>query len=319
MIQVFKLEDQNKVLVRFKFKQSGDYEVDGTPISVEVPYGKYVDITADSCDEIRKLDQTRVASHYENAAGDIKSVTMYDCEIQQLRAKHTGEDWHDIMEWDTPEDAANFARYVKEWNVVYRTVVVKSGPLPFEVKTTTLEKPHDFVSSSYCLGESDPLLFVYDRPAHLLHLVRDTMRELGLAFRDGCSYGETKNQKIWGNSTHSCIRYVTAFGAYVFDDSWDVRSKPRGTKDDMLAFAKRDETEIRRILRAQYAQHFGDEAPRSANILSALRTIQNCAAGVKTNAQSTREQLSHLRRAIDNKIQEIETWYAQHAPKGESE
>ena len=77
------------------------------------------------------------------------------------------------------------------------------------------------------------------------------------SYQEGLSYSATNNKKVWGNSSNGCIRYVTAFGTYVFNDLWNNPRVLKGTLSDMIKKYESDKNAIRKTIIDKYNNHFG--------------------------------------------------------------
>lgn len=82
-------------------------------------------------------------------------------------------------------------------------------------------------------------------------------KELGFEYEKGISYLGTEGKNVWGNSDHSVIRYVVAFGKYIFNDSWGTELTPRGTLADLTKMYNDDYTAIKNIIMTHYNRTFG--------------------------------------------------------------
>ena len=97
-----------------------------------------------------------------------------------------------------------------------------------------------------------------------------------MEFRPETGYKETANAKIWGNSTISCIRYVTAFGTYPFNPSFEISpNKKRGTLSSLLAEYDNDKDKIEKIIQDRYNETFGTLDENSINVKGCLEQLRS--------------------------------------------
>jgi len=134
-----------------------------------------------------------------------------------------------------------------------------------------------------------------------------------MVFDGNVSYNKTANERIWGNSDHSCIRYVVAFGTYVFGDSWGSPKVIKGTLQDVKTRCKQDRQSIRNIITRQYNKHFGNIDAGKFDfdaLLKKLNTASSYMRGMKVYQKSSHDYYQALNQ-ITNAINQINVAYGE--------
>jgi hypothetical protein len=96
-----------------------------------------------------------------------------------------------------------------------------------------------------------------------------------MKFEKGVSYGATNNKYIWGNSEHSCIQYVVAFGTYIFSKRYERVSANRGTLDNMINSYENDKKNIEKIMKDTYIIHFNEKNINVEKFIKKLDDIKS--------------------------------------------
>ena len=232
--------------------QRGVYLVDDKPVSLD----KTENVQVLDINNVKPITRNATVCGYEDAVGNKMSVDDYNSNISELLSKSTYDD-DDGSTWASLEDEFNYKKFKQHWTAVYRDIESIGDPYTFEIVESTIDTGNKFISSDYINGGTDPLLFTYNRISAVHEIVKDKFTQLGMVFGGNINYTETNRKKVWGNATHSGIRYATAFNTYVFNDAWDIKHNPRGTLDQMLYKYNSDKKELEEKIELQYKTHFG--------------------------------------------------------------
>lgn len=244
------IEDKNLKVVYLK---SGKYLIDGEVISVESYHEDKVQVKDIS--NIRKITENRYIKEY--VCGDEKlSVQKYNEQINKLLSKRKYDGYEE--EWESLEDEFAYRKFVQLWTAIYNTEQEISKPLLVQFEKTKYDTGCKYIHNAFLNGEdSDFTLFTYEQGLAWLGIVKECFEELGMEYKENVNYSGTNNKKIWSNSTHSCIRYVTGFGTYVFNESWGKPRVIKGTLEDVRKRYEEDRSTIRKIIIDKYNNHFG--------------------------------------------------------------
>ncbi len=239
-MEAFIIEDLN---INYVELPRGKYLVDNKPVTVTSNNEK---ISVESFDNIRKVDESRIISYYSCGTEEV-SVTDYIDKKLQLESKRTVDEDGDSSWWNSLEDEFEYKKFISVHQPVYITRETISEPLTFSPQKRTIETGNHYIVSQFSQGVNTDL-FTYNREAAFIGIVHATMKSLGMTYNEKTDYKDTSHKKIYGNSNHSCIRYVTAFGSYVFDDSFDCKGFRRGTLESMKVAYEVDRKKLEKEL-----------------------------------------------------------------------
>lgn len=255
MERVIDFEDKG---IKFVLLGRGDYLIDGEVVSVD-SYGKSKIGVKDE-NNIRKIRNTTVIDHYINIEDNI-TISKHEYEERKSELlKHRTLDEYEEDVWDSLESEFNYRKFIQTWDRIDKDIQVISEPILVEKVVLKYNTGNDFIKNAYLNGGdiSHCDLYVYNRQKAYLHIVKECFDELNMTYEEDCGYEHTKNKKIWSNSNHSGIRYVTAFGKYIFDDRFRNMNSSRGTCEEMLGMYEKDRNSIRKIIKNGYMTHFGN-------------------------------------------------------------
>ena len=245
------IEDKN---IKVVYLDSGKYLIDGEVVKVD----GYRDVRVQVIDasNIRKITENRFVKEY--VCGNEKlTLRQYDEQRMILLSKRIHKDDYD-EEWETLEDEFAYKKFMQMWTAIYTVEQEISEPLLVQFEKTKYDTGCKYIKNAFLNGDDkDSTLFTYDQNVAWLEIVRECFNELEMSYQEGLSYSATNNKKVWGNSTSGCIRFVTAFGTYVFNDLWKNPRVLRGTLSDMMKKYESDKTAIRKIIIDGYNNHFG--------------------------------------------------------------
>lgn len=250
-MKVVQFEDKD---IKFAMLSSGKYLVDGEVVKVDGYHDKKVKVIDEN--NIRKIRDHSIIDYYLNIETDEKiSEYDYSYELNKLYEKCNEDEYS--VKWESLEDEFKYKKFKLIHKPIYKEVQTLSDPLMVEIITTKYDTNNKFIKNAYLNGKGKIDLFEYNQNAAWLNIVSECFKELKMEFADNCSYSATQNKKIWGNSTHSCIRYVVAFGTYVFNDDFKNPYTLSGTLEDMVKRYEYDRNKIRKIIKTKYNNHFG--------------------------------------------------------------
>ena len=198
-------------LYRLRLPSGGQYFVDGKVIT------GYTDITTKNPTSIKKISTTSIVTHYEDCDGHKKSVVVYDEEADRLRNK--GTYIGDELKFEELDDEYAYKKFLKKWIACRRDVVQHSDSIPVEIIKSQYKSGSAHIAT--VLGTEDEYgLFVYDRYRCVKDTVASIFTSLGMTFSGNIPHAATESKKVWGNATHSCCEYVTAFNKYPLGRAW---------------------------------------------------------------------------------------------------
>ena len=298
-IEGIDIEDKN---IKYVLLETGTYKINDEIINVKGSYHDRKEVGVKDFTDIRIIEQNTIIDYYV-CDDEIMKVENYQNKKQKLETKRQYNDYEESYIWNSLEDEFTYKKFIQMWQPIKRTIQTISEPIEIEIKKIKVESGNKFITSRFLNGiDKDLTLFNYDKPSALKYIVSKCFIELGMIYKDKINYASTINNKIWGNSEHSCIRYVTAFGTYIFGDGWDVKHSPKGTLEELLKQYENDRKIIRGIIISKYNQHFGKIDVNEFDfdgLLSKLKSALNYIAKVDPKQKTIQDYKSGL-----NKIKE---------------
>lgn len=285
----------------------GFYLIDGNPFEIEEYGGGNIQVT--DVYNIKPITRTRTIEYYIHLDIDVEeklSVLEFNSTIGELNSKRIGDD-----EWVSLDDEFKYRKFCSYWTPVYKEIEVIGDPYSIEVVETVIDTGCPYIKSDYINGGSGPLLFTYSRKSAVINIVRDKFKSLGMEYKEGISYGDTKLKKIWGNSTHSTIRYVCAFNTYIFGDVWDIKYDPKGTLETLLASYNKDKETLEEIIQLKYNEYFGAIDDSKFNFTELLLLLKNTKYSLGRVSPKNSTYVDYTRASIElnNAIKLIESSY----------
>lgn len=286
------IEDLN---IKYVELSRGKYLIDDKPVTVTTLSEK---VSVESFDNIRKVTENKVLSYY---LLDNKEISVTDFIEQKLKLelkRNVDEDGD--TSWNSLEDEFEYRKFTSVHSPVHTVVETISEPLTFSPEKRRIETGNQYITSQFSEGVNTDL-FTYARESAFLGIMHETMKELGMQYIEKVDYSQTAHKKVYGNSTHSCIRYVTAFGSYIFDDTFGVSGIRRGTLESMKAIYEADKKLIRDRIITKYNTHFGTVDKDSFDFQGLLKEVNSALSSVRSIAY-TKKGYDDYRRAIANLI-----------------
>lgn len=290
MLQGFEIADKN---IKYVKLPKGEYQIDG--VNFKNDSWKEVDYQVKSFDDIKSIFHQTVLDKV--IVGD-KVYTGEEFKTLEYEL----EQYCDDGEWEDIDKEYEYKKLQKLAQRTYSTVTSISSPLLVSVKTGVIDTGSKNIK---CKFENEDIsgLFIYSQNGCWLETVYEVFTKLGWEFRGNLSYQDTNNKKIWGNSTHSCIRYVTAFGKYLFNDYWGNPNNRVGTLEDCKRWEKEDKEKISEIIYTAYNLEYGniDLNKYAKEIYTDVKHILNDVRGLDVNKRSN---INH--RVLINSCIELE-------------
>lgn len=248
------IDDKNITYVKLL---PGKYLIDGNLVNVEGWSAQRVQCK--DPDNIHIVTINKYIKEYR--CGDkVMSVEDYKDSLVKLAAeciKYTDTD-DAYTEYNSLEDEFRYRRFVELWIPIYVTEEVISDSIAVEIEHIKYDTGNKFIRSAFLngLGKDDTLYSYYQNEAWP-EIVRECFNSLGMEYAHDCGYSATANKKIWGNSDHSCIEFVVAFGKYIMPDCYKTPHTLTGTLEDMLERYNKDKETLCGIIKTKYNEHFG--------------------------------------------------------------
>lgn len=301
-------EDKN---IKFVLLPIGRYLIDGEVVNNNTC--TKIEVKVKNEKDIREIEETKIVDYYLHVDTKEKITNEeYNSKINQLLEKSYYDYDVDEQIFTTLEDEYAYKKFKSLYKPIYKIIQTFSEPLKVEMKTYQYDTGNKFIKNCFLNGNSSYDLYVYNQHDAWIDIVKKCFKELKFEYVPDCDYGYTKDKKVWGNSTHSCIRYVTAFGGYVFDDRFNLPNKCiYGTLEDLKERYKKDYDRIRDVIIRKYNKIYKDIDPKKVDykkVIEELYHINGFVNDIDVKKQSIEKQKRTIIR-IDKLIQYLESKY----------
>lgn len=252
-MKVVNIKDLNRKIL---YLDRGEYLINGKRYSFPDYYNNKIEV--EELKELRKINITTIITgYYDELNQEEVSVKDYESEIEKLLSKSYKDDEGDIC-FDDLDDEYSYKKFLKNHKAIYKTIENISNNIELSEETVIYKTKNRYIESCYFNEkESEPLLYKYNRENAYMDIVKNKFKTLGFEFAGDCNYSQTKDKKIWGNSEHSGIKYVRAFGTYIFNDRFNLHTTTiRGTLEDMLETYEKDKELIEGTITRKYNENF---------------------------------------------------------------
>lgn len=299
-VDAIEFEDCGETIITLS---SGIYIIDDEVVEVK-GYGCN-EISVKDTSDIREVTTNKVVKEY--VCGDeVLSVLKYNEQESQLLSKRQYDGDDEYSSWESLDDEFVYRKFKKTWSPIYIERQEISEPLIVSCKKVRLNTGNPFIETRFTETSklSDTSIYSYRQTSACIAIVEDCFKELGMDFNGDCSYGITTNKKVWGNSNHSGIRYVTAFGTYVFNDSFKTSDTRTGELSKLKTLHEENKAKIRKIIIEGYNKHFGKiddgkfDFDRLLNLLNKATTNVNSIDSKVKTADCKRYALNQINEAV---------------------
>ena len=288
----------------------GTYLIDGEIVSHSGfnSYNSKHQVSAKDVENIRAVFKTNVLIGYKPVQGgitdDILSVESYDDFIIELKSKCTEyEDGE--QELESLEAEFEYRKFVFQWKAVYKEETSYSEPLLIDRSHIRQDTGNPYIVAGFLTGKADVPLYEYNRTQSVNQLLHAKFKSLGFEFKEGLSYSQTEGKKLYGNSTHSGLEYVTAFGKYIIgkDKVRLTQGTFKGSFEYLESIYLKDKEWIESLIQTGYNLHFRNQ--QASGVL--LSDVYN---GVKTamnyvNTMDVKVKSETSKRSAVNKLQDL--------------
>jgi len=261
------------------FEASGEFQVD------------------DFTDLVKLVTNTRLKSIIHRETQERVSELEYLDMEKELLSLRTWDEEEYEHRWKTLDDEFNYRKFVASYSRENETVYLEEEIVVDQTASLLMDTKHPYVKSKfYQTGEATDIC-TYNKPQAYLGIVQEKMVEIGANFLGDSGFSDNTSGKLsWSNSTHSCIRYVKFSGAYVFNDSYDVKSTRTGTFEVLEKEYEDDKSRIRKIIQDIYLLKFGKfDEQKTPSILEAVSKLNSSLSSLNSVIPSKKTQNDKLR------------------------
>lgn len=234
----------------------GEYIINGQRYSMDNSWENRIEVG--DLKELKQINRTEVTIGYFDQLKQ-KEITVeeYLQTKKELEDKKKLNDYGE-MEFDNLDDEYNYKKFIQNCKAINKTIETISDNLqPSEEQEIVYDTKNKYIKCCYFSEKNkQPFLYHYNREQAVKDIVKNKFDELGFEFVENCNYNQTKNKKIWSNSKHSAIRYVVAFGTYVFNDAYDNCREIRESLEYCLERYEEDKRDIEAIIMRKYNEEY---------------------------------------------------------------
>lgn len=318
VLKVISIDDLGVNIVELP---AGTYLVDGEVVSHSGwnSYNTKHQISAKDIENIRSIHKRNILVGYvpitEGTTDDILSVEGYNDFLQELHKNGytVGPDDDQDFVWNTLEDEFAYRKFTSQWKAKYKEETTYSEPLLIDRSHIRQDSGNPYIVAGFLTGRSDVPLYSYSRSSAVASLLAKKFESLGMEFKEGLSYGATEGKKLWSNSTHSGLEYVTAFGKYIIGKNLvpKTRGEFKGSFEYLENIYKEDKKWIEDLIQVGYNLHFRNEGASTVllgEVYSGLKTCINYVntMDVKVKSEtSKRSALMQLNKLLESVNQEV--------------
>lgn len=317
VLKVISIDDLGVNIVELP---AGTYLVDGEVVSHGGwnSYNTTHQISAKDIENIRAVYKRNILVGYvpttEGITDDILSVEAYNDLLQSL-AKFTtfeGAD-EDERTWNSLEDEFAYRKFTSQWKPKYKEETTYSEPLLIDRSHIRQDSGNPYIVAGFLTGRSDVPLYSYSRSNAVASILAKKFKSLGMEFKEGLSYSQTEGKKVWSNSTHSGLEYVTAFGKYIIGKNLvtKTRGEFKGSFEYLENIYKEDKKWIENLVQVGYNLHFRNEGASTVLLGEVYSGIKTCINYVNTmevkvkSETSKRSALMQLNKLLESVNVEI--------------
>ena len=282
------IDDKNITYVKLPY---GKYLIDGE--IVECGSWNYGRAQCKNVNDIRIVTEASYIKEYR-CGDDVMSVAEYEDALEKLKNECVKDTDECNLYFKDLESEFKYRKFRESWKTVYAREQIISDPIKVEIEHIQYDTGCPFIKSAFLNGlDNKDTLYTYNQEAAWLDIVKKCFDELEMTYVDGISYNKTSDKKIWGNSKNSCIRYVVAFGTYIFDDRFKTPHILKGTLADMRKNYDDDVNAIRDVIKTKYFTHFGRIDVGRFNFDKLTKTLEAARRSLD-EVQSTKRTTNYL-------------------------
>lgn len=315
VLKVISIDDLGVNIVELP---AGTYLVDGEVVSHSGwnSYNTKHQISAKDIENIRAVYKRNILVGYipttEGITDDVLSVEGYNDFINQFRNSYT-EDEDGDKYWNSLDDEFAYRKFVAQWKAKYKEETTYSEPLLIDRSHIRQDSGNPYIVAGFLTGRSDVPLYSYNRSNAVASMLAKKFESLGMEFKEGLSYGATEGKKVWSNSIHSGLEYVTAFGKYIIGKNLapKTRGEFKGSFEYLENIYKEDKQWIEDLIQVGYNLHFRNEGASTVLLGDVYSGLKTCITYVNTldvkvkSETSKRSALTQLNKLLEVVNQEV--------------
>lgn len=298
---------------------AGTFLVDGEVVSHAGwnSYNTKHQISVKDIENVRAVNTENVLVGYipvqEGITDDVLSVEGYNDFVKELRSAADYSDDDGEIVWNNLEAEFAYRKFVAQWKPKYKTETIYSEPLLIDRTHILQDTGNPYIKAGFLTGEAKTPLYSYSRTNAVADLMAKKFESLGMERKEKLSYSQTEGKKVWSNSDHSGLEYVTAFGRYIMSkpNLPKTRGEFKGSLEHLTKIYEEDKKWIEDLIQVGYNLHFRNEGASTVMIKEVHDGLRTCLSYVNTldvkvkSETSKRSAIAQINKLIESVNQEI--------------
>lgn len=292
----------------------GIYLIDGEVVTSKLSWNSpNRQVSVDDPENIRQIIKRDVLVNFIDKDGGEFTPDEYEQTKCGLEKHNNYNDILDETEWDSLESEFEYRKFMQRWKPVYKEETSYSEPLLVDKTHIRQDTGNPYIVAGFLTGRADVPLYSYSRTAAVAGLLEKKFESLGMVFEGDINYAKSNGRKIWGNSTHPGLEYVTAFGSYIIGKNLVKRTvgEFKGSLDHLTKLYEEDKEWIENHIQTLYNLHFRNEAASGVLLSEVYKQAKFVLTYVSTmdvkvrSETSKREAVTQINKLIDLVNKEI--------------
>lgn len=292
----------------------GTYLIDGEVVTSQLSWDRPSrQVSVKYLENIRQIIKRNLLVNFIDKDGCELTPDEYEQTKCELERYNNYNDILDETEWDSLESEFEYRKFMQRWKPVYKEETSYSEPLLVDKTHIRQDTGNPYIVAGFLTGRADVPLYIYSRTAAIAGLLEKKFESLGMTFQQNINYAQTQGKKLWGNSTHSGLEYVTAFGSYIIGKNLVKRTvgEFKGSLEYLTKLYEEDKEWIENHIQTLYNLHFRNEAASGVLLSEVYKQAKLVLTYVNTmevklkSETSKRETITQINKLIDLVNKEI--------------
>ena len=294
--------------------QPGTYLIDEEVVTSQLSWNSHSrQVSVKDVENIRQIIKRNILVNFIDKDGCELTSDEYEQTKCGLEKHNNYNDILDETEWDSLESEFEYRKFMQRWKPVYKEETSYSEPLLVDKTHIRQDTGNPYIVAGFLTGRADVPLYSYSRTAAVAGLLEKKFESLGMVFQQNVNYAQTQGKKIWGNSTHSGLEYVTAFGSYIIGKNLVKRTvgEFKGSLEYLTKIYEEDREWIENHIQTLYNLHFRNEVASGvllSEVFKQAKLVLTYVGTMEVKARSEtskREAVTQINKLIDLVNKEI--------------
>jgi len=292
----------------------GTYLIDEEVVTSQLSWNSHSrQVSVKDVENIRQIIKRNILVNFIDKDGCELTPDEYEQTKCGLEKHNNYNNILDETKWDSLESEFEYRKFMQRWKPVYKEETSYSEPLLVDKTHIRQDTGNPYIVAGFLTGRAGVPLYSYSRTAAVAGLLEKKFESLGMVFQQNVNYAQTQGKQIWGNSTHSGLEYVTAFGSYIIGKDLVKRTvgEFKGSLDHLTKLYEEDKQWIENHIQTLYNLHFRNEAASGVLLSEVYKQAKLVLTYVGTmevkvkSETSKREAVTQINKLIDLVNKEI--------------